>query len=489
MGTILHKLISIHGIGKFHKYDLQKYGWNGIFADCNAIYADNGSGKTTFTQILKSLNREYDIHKLQRRKSFDYNEDVKVNCITSNHGSIRGIKYDGRKWNQHPFNNVIVFDYYFVEDNVYVIDLEDAGAVKEEINLLLGVPDINCWKKIKELKKARRKESNYRRKLTVEIKRNTVNGAELSKEKLLSQKRSAEITEEINRLEKEILIISNNSNVYIDKINEYLSKICPDFKLTNLNKKRNNLFVYNLEIKGHVVRNDGEGVSLKHTLSEGEKNALALSFFLANLSIDKNLQNSIVVFDDPISSLDYNRRLFTLNELIRISRRCAQFFLLSHDMLFVRDFICKRDDALVLQICNNGTTSYFENLDINKATRTGIYKDLSILQEFINNPIDTDYTMRNVVRCIRPIIEGFLRIKYYGRWTDNTWLGDYIKDIRNVDENDELYFQKQNLNDIEDLNDYSKRYHHSNPSCMEENINATELLSMCKLTLQLLKRL
>lgn len=489
MGTTIHKLISIHGIGKFRRYDVLKPGWNGIFSNCNAIYADNGSGKTTFTQILKSLSKEYDIQVLQKRKSFDYDEDVSVDILAlTNSGSPRALRYNGRKWNQYPCN-IIAFDSYFVEDNVYVIDLEDAGAVKEEINILLGVPEVNCWRRLEELKRERKRQSNYRQRLSREIKRNPENKIDFEREKILSKQRSGEITEEINKLEKEILKVSNNSNIYINRINEYLSRICPDLKLTNLNKKRNNLFVYNLEIKGHVVRNDGEGISLKHTLSEGEKNALALSFFLANLSIDRNLSDKIIIFDDPISSLDSNRRLFTLNELTRISRKCAQFFLLSHDMLFVRDFLYKRDDALTLRIFNNGSTSYFVEFDVDKATRTGIFKDLSTIQEFILNPNISDYDMRNVARCIRPILEGFFRIKYYGRWKDGEWLGDFLKAIRNADEADELHVQKQNLDDLEDLNDYSKRYHHSNPSYMEENINADELLSMCKLTIKSLHKL
>ena len=488
MKTTIHKLISIHGIGKFRKYDVQKPGWNGILSRCNAIYADNGSGKTTFTQILKSLNRESDIQLLQKRKSFDYTDEMLVSLLLTQDDKSLAIQFNGHKWNRYTCNT-IVFDSYFVEDNVYVIDLEDAGAVKEEINLLFGVPNVNCWKRLAELKKERRREANHRRKLTLDIKHNPSEKVRLEVEKELSKKRSIEISKEINALDKEILKISNNSNIYIDKINEYLSKICPDFRITNLNRKRNNLFVYNLDIKGHVVREDGMGVPLKHTLSEGEKNALALSFFLANLSIDKQLSNKIVVFDDPISSLDSNRRQFTLNELVRISRKCAQFFLLSHDMLFVRDFAEKREEVLTLRICNNGNTSYIVDFNVDKATRTGIIKDLMTIQEFILNPNVSNNEMRDVVRCIRPILEGFFRIKYYGRWKEDEWLGDFIKAIRNANKNDDLYAQKQNLEDLEDLNDYSKRYHHSNPSYMEENINSNELQTMCKLTLNLLKRL
>lgn len=47
----------IKNCGKFLSYTshLGSDKWNGSFAKVNSIYAENGYGKTTLTQILKSL--------------------------------------------------------------------------------------------------------------------------------------------------------------------------------------------------------------------------------------------------------------------------------------------------------------------------------------------------------------------------------------------------------------------------------------------------
>ena len=40
--------------------------------------------------------------------------------------------------------------------------------------------------------------------------------------------------------------------------------------------------------------------------------------------------------------------------------------------------------------------------------------------------------------------------------------------------------EQKRIADIEDLNDYSKTYHHSNPNCLEEPIVSSELQGYCK---------
>ena len=42
--------------------------------------------------------------------------------------------------------------------------------------------------------------------------------------------------------------------------------------------------------------------------------------------------------------------------------------------------------------------------------------------------------------------------------------------------------------DIEDLNDYSKTYHHANPNCLEEPIVSSELQGYCKLLFKVIEK-
>ena len=316
--------------------------------------------------------------------------------------------------------------------------------------------------------------------------------SEKNKLEILVQKSlvlSSQINSEIVQLEKKLSIVAEDfGKLYLQKINEYLRFFSTNLQLTKLNKKGSK-FVYFLKISNHDVRSESDSISLRHTLSEGEKNALALSFFLARLALKPNIEDYLIVFDDPLSSLDYNRRNVTINLLANFARKANQFILLSHDLNFIKDFTLRVPDSLNLKIVFNGLTSLFIEQDIKTETLTGIFKDLLVLDSFIKHGETCAYDKRDVVRCIRPCIEGLFRIKYFTYIDDSKWLGDIIDFIRNAERNDIFYRQKENLDTLCDINDYSKIYHHSNPNYLEVPINTEELRTYCQRTLELLTKI
>jgi hypothetical protein len=95
------------------------------------------------------------------------------------------------------------------------------------------------------------------------------------------------------------------------------------------------------------------------------------------------------------------------------------------------------------------------------------------------------------VRCIRPVLEGFLRSTYHGSFAEKEWLGDMIVRIRNAAAGQPLESAKPMLGDVETLNDYTKRYHHddNSPKQGAGPIQDGELQPMAKLTLKLTHRL
>ena len=482
---MIHKIVSINGVGKFVDYSSSEsnYNWNGIFDKNNAIYADNGSGKTTLTQILKSLSLPKDRQSLQRRLSFGFNGEQSVQIMDEK--SLHIYKQVG--WNK-PIKDIEVFDTFFIEENVYVISMASIMP-NTEIPLLLGANTTSLYQEIEELKKERRKQTNYRRRLKSQKKQNPNSHDELTASKIAkSLEKSKLISREIRLLDEKISNELENTEL-IEAININLQGLCPHLRLTKLNRKSNNVFVYGLKINEYEVRSDETSYSLRQTLSEGEKNALALSFFLAKLSIRQDLKTTIVIFDDPISSLDYHRRRVTLNKLREIARRTNQFILLSHDINFVKDYVLNSQDVMALKICNNGKTSYLTKFDIEKATLTGLSKDINIIDDYIKNIDKAENSPRDVVRCIRPVLEGFFRVKYYGYIKDGEWLGDFIKKIKDAKTGEMFAYPESVLLELEDINDYSKVYHHSNPNCLEVPLNNAELLSYCKRTLDLLHML
>ena len=76
-------------------------------------------------------------------------------------------------------------------------------------------------------------------------------------------------------------------------------------------------------------------------LSTGEQTALATAFFLAELRVSD--ERSAIVLDDPISSLDHQRRDHLAARLVEEARR-RQVVVLTHDLVFVAYLVEKAEE-------------------------------------------------------------------------------------------------------------------------------------------------
>lgn len=480
---MIHKILEIQNCGRFLNYkpSEKEYGWNGIFSQKNTIYAENGSGKTTFTQILKSLSGN-GCELVEKRKSLQSSTPIKISIINDKR---KKIDYRINGWtNLVPF--VEVYDSYYSESNIYIVSL---GNYEYPSNFYDIVP--NGYALIKEIRKWRRKRSNYAtyiRNTNREIKIATdilerkkleeIHKKQLEKKNLFSNK--------VKELEQQLdLEIAKVGELYIEKANCYLKKFNPNLEIKESNKQGQQL-VYYININGIEARSDASSIPLKHTLSEGDKSSLSLSFFLARLEMLPNVEKRIIVFDDPISSFDTRRRMMTVSILSKIAGKVAQFFLLSHDINFIKEFCAKNTDSTNLKIVWREGSSVFVKHDIVVETMTGLSKDIYTLQNYINNGAITDVEKREVIRCIRPVIEGIFRFKYLNEFTDKEWLGDFLKHIRDSNKTSPLYRLNDYYDELSDINDYCKQYHHSNPKYMEVPIFDEELRQFVDKTLNIL---
>jgi energy-coupling factor transporter ATP-binding protein EcfA2 len=81
---------------------------------------------------------------------------------------------------------------------------------------------------------------------------------------------------------------------------------------------------------------------LRHSLSESEKTTLAFAYFLSKIQyevIDNNkasLADTLIVIDDPVSSLDENRLHVTACLIDELFRDAKQLFVLSHNVIFMK---------------------------------------------------------------------------------------------------------------------------------------------------------
>lgn len=280
---------------------------------------------------------------------------------------------------------------------------------------------------------------------------------------------------------------------YQSSINTYLDQFNAGFRITN----SRHLYTggtpsshYQIEINNNAVdlgdsRTQPGTPSFKTTLSSGDRSALALAFFLAALKQDADIGNKIVVLDDPFTSQDRFRRTCTQQLIRQMADTVQQVIVLSHDPFFLK-LIWEgyaTADIKTLQMCRTGDNTIIGEWDIEAETKSTYLKNYSALLDFYREKKGTPL---DVVRSIRPFIEGMLRAHFPGHFQENEWLGNFIDKIRSAADTDGLSHAKADLSEIEAINDYSKKYHHDqNPSADSEFLSEDELHGYVKRTLKL----
>ena len=223
----------------------------------------------------------------------------------------------------------------------------------------------------------------------------------------------------------------------------------------------------------------------RNTLSAGDRSTLALAFFIAKLELDPDLDSKILFLDDPFSSQDRSRSTCTQQQICRLSEKCKQTIVLSHEPKFLRRIwdAVERSRVRSLQLTRIGENSTVNPWDIEDDTRGDYFQKLSILKAFTDEGTGDP---RQVAQTIRPVLEEYLRFNWPGKFQDTEWLGDFLTKIEDADEGNPLHSLKDTLPELEDINDYSKRYHHSQtPGADVEPIDNGELTTFVKRTLSL----
>jgi wobble nucleotide-excising tRNase len=129
----------------------------------------------------------------------------------------------------------------------------------------------------------------------------------------------AELTAEIEALERDIV----EHQLPADEVNDDLAKYLGHVELR-------------LEVRktGYVLTRDGVPAQ---ALSEGERTALALLYFLKCLTDRRfDLKNGVVVLDDPVSSLDANALYLAFGFIRQRTQDAGQLFLFTHNFTFFR---------------------------------------------------------------------------------------------------------------------------------------------------------
>jgi len=133
---------------------------------------------------------------------------------------------------------------------------------------------------------------------------------------------------------------------YLSTLNRHLEHFAPYLKLQKLTSSymgsstepvvKFALCIHDQEV---VHAEKGNKPSMKYSLSEGDKNALALSFFLTKLELDNELKDKTIIFDDPVSSFDGSRITKMLAQLIHYGQQAQQLFFLTHNERLASELI------------------------------------------------------------------------------------------------------------------------------------------------------
>jgi len=209
---------------------------------------------------------------------------------------------------------------------------------------------------------------------------------------------------------------------YQKRINELLGSTLfgTDFAITGLigktderaNESYSDFGFLILEKTVPLTTKQDETPCFKNTLSEGDKSTLAFAFFLATLEKHTTLNKQIVVFDDPLSSLDETRREATARLLLALSPSVQQLSVFTHKRDFLHMLCDKIPDNKTLRLRfdrKNGTC--FDVLDIEEDRKGDHVRLIESMERYLNE--DYGPTAEIMQGNLRKIFETVLKTKYY----------------------------------------------------------------------------
>ena len=277
------------------------------------------------------------------------------------------------------------------------------------------------------------------------------------------------------------------------QINDYLERVNAGFSIDyskTVYRSKKPSANYQIVINDIPVPSRSENVdprkpNFRNTLSSGDKSVMALAFFLAQVNADANLRKSIIVLDDPFTSLDSFRRQFTAVEIHKLCRKADQVIVLSHDKNFLHLLWKRTKQTLITSLrIKPGVDGCItiDHHDIEKSNRSRFEAERADIQDFLNNETDNSTYIRT---RLRTVCEKFYRRSDPSIFEPNVMLGRIIEILKNAPPD---HPHKGDIEQLQDINCYSRSQAHGEVSDNpEEESDDEELKSYCKMVLKLTK--
>lgn len=183
-------------------------------------------------------------------------------------------------------------------------------------------------------------------------------------------------------------------SIHLDTINKVLQELSADFVICDFQPLRKlvgqgeRVFALKFFHQHRVnidVKAKGQP-NFNNTLSDSDKRVLSFAFFYSLLIHDPDLHNKIIVFDDPFSSFDKERRTKTAELLANpylisghgemIQKQYKQLIILTHEEEFFKWLFRRLDSPKAFRIIPDG---YHNN--VKKST----LMDCNVHREFIED--------------------------------------------------------------------------------------------------------
>ncbi len=272
--------------------------------------------------------------------------------------------------------------------------------------------------------------------------------------------------------------------LYCTAINEYLAKFGASFTIEGVKpqdaagRPSTAYHLYLLEQEVPLKSNSWDEPAFRNTLSAGDRNTLALAFFLASLSADTELKNAVIVIDDPISSFDDGRSMTTMQEIRRLSGLAKQVIVMSH----VKSLLCRlhkhsRSENVaslhLRRIGDGDCLSVLEPWEPAEDQFTEYDRNHRSLRQFRDGTVPD---IRQVARNLRPVMEGYLRYACNEHFPPGTLLGSFREQVQRLMDAGRSIMNSERLIELDEIREYANRFHHdTNPAWESELPSDNEL--------------
>lgn len=273
-------------------------------------------------------------------------------------------------------------------------------------------------------------------------------------------KDKAAVKKELNALGRSITeTLGNTINAYLGRLN---AGFRIDYKEPNYQGKEPaasyQILINEVAVSPRSASDNLAEPCFRNTLSAGDKSTLALALFLAKINADPALGQSIIVLDDPFTSLDNFRRQFTAIEIRKLCGRAGQTIVLSHDKNFLRLLWDKIDQSTIkgiaIQTGAPGMTT-FAPYDIEAATQPRRITERMEIEEFVEGE---QHEAAYIRTRLRTVCEDFYRRGDPGLFHEAANLEEIIRILDGAPD-DHPY--KDVIDELRDVNEYSRGEHHA----------------------------